>query len=222
MPTCPDVGGHRNIGASTGFMSAHYGEWPSLVSQATAISTVAVELSALSEPELPSLLDFLTGAPPLPFLFVAVHGPTKARAMPEDELVEMLSALVGRVDVIVMHPDVMQEPGRYSDLGSTLAVENMDRRKGIGQTADQLSEYFADLPEAKLCMDVPHAASVEPTLSIAHDLLDAHGHRLSHVHLSSIDDHCHHRPLTAADRDHFMSVLDRCRDVPWILEAPPA
>lgn len=221
-PACPEIAGHRNIGASTGFMASHYGRWPLLVDEATAISTGAVELSALSESELPSLMTFLEEAPALPFLFISVHAPTKDREMPEDELVVVMRELVGRVDAIVMHPDVMREPGRFRELGSTLVLENMDSRKASGQTAAHLAEYFAELPEAGLCFDVPHAAAVDPTLTVAHDLLDAHRHRLRHVHLSSLDDRCHHRSLTAADQERFMAVLDRCRDVPWILEAPPA
>jgi hypothetical protein len=67
----------------------------------------------------------------------------------------------------------------------------------------------------------PHAASVDPTHAVAHELLDVHGHRLRHVHLSSLDKDNHHRSLTPADKVRFTPLLDRCRDVPWILEAPP-
>lgn len=139
--------------------------------------------------------------------------------MPEQELVEMLRVLVKRVDAIVMHPDVMEEPERFRVLGSTLAIENMDSRKAIGQSASDLAEYFSVLPEASLCFDVPHAASVDPTLQVANELLDAHGPRLRHVHLSSLDDGCHHHSLTSDDEERFLPLLDRCRDVPWILEA---
>ena len=31
----------------------------------------------------------------------------------------------------------------------------------------------------------------------------------------------HHVPLRADDEELFADVLDRCRDVPWILEAMP-
>jgi sugar phosphate isomerase/epimerase len=203
-------------------MVGHYGQWPVLVSEATAVSTVAVELSALSETELPSLVAFLEEGPVLPFLYISVHGPTKGRKMPEDELVDMMRSLAHRVDAIVMHPDVMRDLALFRDLGSTLLIENMDRRKPVGQTAEHLTDYFAELPEAGFCFDVPHAASVDPTLHVAHELLDAHGHRLRHVHLSSLDERCHHTSLTAEDQDRFESVLDRCRDVPWILEAAPA
>jgi hypothetical protein len=40
------------------------------------------------------------------------------------------------------------------------------------------------------------------------------------VHVSSLDEDCHHVPLTGADEERFTGLLSRCRDVPWILEAP--
>jgi hypothetical protein len=202
-------------------MEESYGQWLLLVAAATRISTAAVELSALSEPELPSLLEFLLDGPPLPFLFVAVHAPTKARQRPEANLVEMLLRLTRRVDAIVMHPDVIDDPSCYRSLGSALVLENMDNRKVVGQTAAHLAPYFDELPEAGLCFDVPHAVSVDPTHAVAHELLDVHGHRLRHVHLSSLDEDSHHRSLTPADKVRFTPLLNRCRDVPWILEAAP-
>lgn len=202
-------------------MDSDYGQWPALVAAATSISTAAVELSALSEPELPSLVDFLMDAPALPFLFVSVHAPSKARQWPEDHLVDMLLRLTRHVDAIVMHPDVIEDPARYRALGSTLVLENMDRRKVLGQSATHLVRYFDELPHAGLCFDIAHAASVDPSMAVAHELLDVHGHRLRHVHLSSLDEDNHHRALTAADEARFTPLLDRCRDVPWILEAAP-
>jgi hypothetical protein len=221
-PASPQVAGHHTVGASTGYMAADYGDWPALVDQAVATSTLAVELSALAEPELPSLLAFLEAAPVLPFLFVALHAPTKERRLPERALVAQLLRVAGRVDAIVVHPDTITDPRAYRPLGSALVLENMDRRKRAGRDADQLADLVGALPEAGLCLDVPHAASVDPTLDVAREILDAHGSRLRHVHLSSLDAECHHRPLTAADEERFGELLDRCRDVPWILEAPLA
>jgi hypothetical protein len=202
-------------------MHSNYGQWPVLVAAAAGISTAAVELSALSEPELPSLVDFLLDGPPLPFLYVSVHAPSKARQVTEDDLVDMLLRLTQRVDAIVMHPDVIDEPSGYRALRSTLVLENTDNRKVLGQTAADLAPYFDELPQAGLCFDVAHAASVDPTLTVAQELLDVHGHRLRHVHLSSLDEDSHHRSLTPADKLRFTPLLDRCRDVPWILEAAP-
>ena len=87
-------------------------------------------------------------------------------------------------------------------------------------TADQLAGLFDELPEAGLCFDVAHAKSVDPSMEEGARILDAFGDRLRHVHLSSLDSTCHHVPLTAEDESLFAPLLSRCRDVPWILEAP--
>jgi hypothetical protein len=63
-------------------------------------------------------------------------------------------------------------------------------------------------------------AQSNPTMDAAHELLDRFRSRLRHVHLSSLDGG-RHVPLTEEDEGLFAEVLDRCRDVPWILEALP-
>ena len=219
-PASPKIAGHLTVGASTGYMTADHGDWPALLEQAVATSTLAVELSALSEPELPSLVELLEDGQVLPFLFVSVHAPSKHRRIPELDLVQMLAGLPCWVDAVVVHPDSIGEPSLYRSLGRTLAIENMDVRKPAGQTAEQLSDLFDELPDAGLCFDVAHAKSVDPSMDEGARILDAFGDRLRHVHLSSLDSTCHHVPLTAEDESLFAPLLSRCRDVPWILEAP--
>lgn len=212
--------GHSNIGPSTGYMAAHYGDWPRLVQEALSVATAAAELSALSEPELPTLAAYLGSRPTLPFQYLAVHAPTKALDRPEEEVVAHLEAIASVVDAIVVHPDCLGDTSLYRQLGTKLVIENLDRRKGGGRTAQELVEYFDELPDAGLCFDVAHAGSIDPSLHEAHEILNQHGRRLRHVHLSSLDDECHHLPLSGVDEQRFAPLLERCRDVPWILEAP--
>jgi hypothetical protein len=58
-------------------------------------------------------------------------------------------------------------------------------------------------------------------MGLASELLDAFGSRLRHVHVSSLSGELHHVPLSEEDEALFLPVLERCLDVPWILEAPP-
>ena len=153
---------------------------------------------------------------------MSVHAPVKHLRMPEAELVERLAHLAPRVDAIVVHPDAIGDPGLYRPLGRKLAIENMDVRKPAGQTADDLAAFFEELPDAGLCFDIAHAKSVDPSMGEGERILDAFGDRLRHVHLSSLDASCHHVSLTEDDESLFAALLNRCRDVPWILEAPTA
>jgi hypothetical protein len=216
--------GHHPIGASTGFLIEERGDWPTLADAAARLSPFTAEFAALSELELPGLLAYLLagGAQEPTFHYLSVHAPSKHLKMAEPKLVDCLSRLPACVDAIVVHPDVIDDPGEYRRLGARLVLENMDTRKGGGRTADELAPYFAELPDAGLCLDVAHARDVDATMGGAHALLDRFAGRLRHLHVSSLDAGGHHVPLTAADEQAFRPVLARCRDVPWILEAPPA
>ncbi|HET8862087.1 MAG TPA: TIM barrel protein [Solirubrobacterales bacterium] len=213
--------GHHPVGASTGYMVDNRGDWPRLLEEASRVSSFAVELTALSEDELPGLLRFLDDAPALPFRYVSVHGPSKARRMPEAELATLLAGLPVFVKAIVLHPDQIKDPAPYRVLGSRLVIENMDSRKRAGQTGDDLATLFSALPEAGFCFDVAHAWTVDPTMEAGGELLDRFAGRLRHVHLSSMSAELSHVPLSLEQEELFAPLLYRCSDVPWILEAEP-
>lgn len=214
--------GHHPVGASTGYMVDQRGNWPALLDEASRVSSFAVELTALREDELPGLLKYLADAPALPFRYVSVHGPSKARKMPEEELVAVLAQLPPFVNAIVLHPDQIYEPQIYSRLGSRLVIENMDARKNSGQTGEDLARLFADLPDAGFCFDVAHAWTVDRSMDSGEELLDRFASRLRQVHLSSMSDAMGHVPLSPEQERIFAPLLARCRDVPWILEAEPS
>ena len=140
--------------------------------------------------------------------------------MPDAELVDRLQRLPAWITAIVVHPDAMGDLAAYLPLGRRLVIENMDTRKELGQTADELALFFELLPDARLCLDLAHAKAVDPTMRVGADLLSAFATRLSHVHLSSLDEGRSHVTLTAEDEALFGALLARCSDVPWILEAP--
>jgi hypothetical protein len=203
-------------------MDEHRNNWERLVEEAAAVSSMAVEFSAVSAPELPGLLAYLGSAPRLPFLFMSVHAPSKGRVTDDSRLVDDLCRVPTWVDAIVVHPDTILDPSPYRRLGRKLALENMDTRKPGGRTADELAALFAELPAARLCFDVAHAKDVDATMAAGDELLRRFSSRLSHVHVSSLDESQHHVPLSPDDEALFAPLLARCRDVPWILEAPPS
>lgn len=215
------VSRHHPVGASTGYMGDERGDWLRQIELAREVSPFAIELSALSEPELPSLAEFLASGPNLPFRYISIHGPSKNLLGDEEKLVAELALLAGHASAIVMHPDTIRDASIYRRLGHKLLLENMDARKQSGRSPQELTLLFDELPEAGFCLDVPHAWSVDPTMRLAAELLDRFGARLRHVHLSSLSRDLHHVPLTVEDEALFSPTLKRCLDVPWIFEAPP-
>jgi hypothetical protein len=209
------------VGASTGYMVGARGDWPRLVAAAESCSLTVVELSALAARELPRLCGFLADeAGELPFEHVSVHGPSKGWHGTPAALAAALAALPAQIDGVVMHPETLGDPAAFAALGGRLRLENMDTRKRDARTTDELARYFDALPAARFCLDVAHAQLHDPTLGLAHELLDAFGGRLAEVHLSSIEPHGTHVPLRAEDAETLAPVLERCVGVPWVLEAP--
>jgi hypothetical protein len=213
-----NVAGHHPMGLSTG-VEGRGGDWPALVRAACGVSTHAVELAALDAPELESLAAYFAGRPPLPFRHLSVHAPIKGALGTDAEQVAALRALPQEVRTLIAHPDLVADPTPWRALGRRVVFENMDDRKAFGRTADDLDALFAAVPEAGFCLDIAHAHTNDPSLELATELLDRFRGRLREVHLSSIRGGAH-VSLTAEDEVLFVPVLARCRDVPWILEAP--
>lgn len=211
------ISDHHPLGTSTGAVGRGT-DWDQLVRDACAVSTHAVELAAHDPAELSSLVAFLDGRPRLPFRCVSVHAPTRGGGS-DAERVAALGALPVWVPTIIAHPELIVDPAPWRTLGRRLVLENMDARKSGGRTVAELAPLMAALPEAGFCLDVAHAHTVDPTMRLAAELLDAFRGRLREVHLSSIRGGAH-ITLTAEDERAFAPHLARCRDVPWILEAP--
>jgi hypothetical protein len=208
------------VGPSTGYMVGARGDWPRLVAAAEVCSLDVVELSALSACELPGLLAFLRDTESLPFGHVSVHGPSKGWQGTPAALAAALDGIPAFVDGVVMHPETLGDAAPFADLGARLRLENMDTRKDDARTVDELARFFDALPAARFCFDVAHAQLHDPSLGLAHELLDAFADRLAEVHLSSILPDGDHIPLGATDAEAFLPVLERCVGVPWVLEAP--
>jgi sugar phosphate isomerase/epimerase len=134
------------------------------------------------------------------------------------DVADLLIRLPARVERVIAHPDLLGDPAALAPLGPRLVLENMNARKRDGRTAEELAAHFARLPEAGLCLDLAHVATVDPSLALADELLAAHGGRLRQLHVSGADPSGGHTPLTTAIVARYAPVLRRCREVPWILE----
>lgn len=209
------------IGVSTGYMDDARMDWRELIERAHAVSAGAIEISALSGPELPSLMRWAAHVEPPSFRYVAVHGPTKRIGLEPSELARHLDELPMWVASIVLHPDTLGKPEAFRCLGKRLVLENMDFRKESGRYTFELAELFDVLPEAGFCLDVAHARSLDADMGLAHALLDEFGDRLRQIHMSALDGHGHHVPVSQDDLRVYAPILERYPDVPVILEAPP-
>lgn len=179
----------------------------------------AVELSALRLSELNPLVNALPAIGLADFEVVSFHAPSRFDSDQESFVLSMIQKVVELNIPTVIHPDCVHSVECWRLLGGLLLIENMDKRKPVGRTAEELSELFRKLPDARLCFDIGHARQVDPTMVEAKKILERFKDRLAEVHLSEVNSSSKHDPLSTYAIDAFQSVASLIPEhVPVILE----
>lgn len=169
----------------------------------------AVELSALRRSELAPLLEAVPTLDLARFRYVSLHAPSAYAAEHEERIASALREVATeRGWPVVLHPDAIRRFEHWDGFGPLLCIENMDRRKAGGRTAEELRPVFARLPDASLCFDLAHARQVDPTLAEASAMLREFGGRLAEVHVSDLDEAGRHVRLTEAAVRAYREVAE--------------
>lgn len=178
----------------------------------------AVEVSALREFELEPTLTALPGIDFSAFSYVSVHAPSRRQQLSEEELVARLEEFPDHWSIVV-HPNTIEDYDVWAAIEDRICIENMDQRK-YGRTADELDSVFANLKRAGFCLDLGHAHQVDPTMGVAIELLERYGDALRHVHISEVNSHGQHVPMSFASQYAFSSIAHLLpSDVPVIIES---
>lgn len=223
------LGFEPDHGPSTGWDPAARRDYETAVAAAAEMSGEVIELSALSTGDLPILAAYLDSpaAESLgSFRHVSVHGPAKHLPVGEVAWVDLCGRLARLPEEvsgsIIMHPDTLStapaEP--LMALGARLVLENMDCRKRTCRTAEEMVPVFEAFPDAGFCLDVAHVWTVDATLRVGEELLEAFGGRLREVHVSGIEPDGQHRVTVPEDLHLYKRLLESCDDVPWVFESP--
>lgn len=189
-----------------------------LLNQSTAN---AIELSALRENEVETLVSGIDLLNLDKFDYISFHAPSKLNFMSEMNLIDLLEPIVQKGWTIIVHPDIITNYENWQKLGNCLCIENMDKRKKVGRTTVDLEEIFVRLPEASFCFDIAHARQVDPTMVEAYCMIKKFSKKLKEIHISSVNTQSKHEPITFEVLLAFKKIADFLPpDVPIILESP--
>lgn len=181
----------------------------------------AVELSALRDIELEPLVTSLDELDLKQYTYISVHAPSAFVNLSEREVVELLKDVFRRNWPVVVHPDAITNWSLWQEFGPLVCIENMDKRKPIGRTAQELSMVFEKLPDASMCFDIGHARQVDPTMSEAIAILKEHGHRIQQLHVSEVNTASGHEPLNQMAESAFARIAKLIpQGKPIIMETP--
>ena len=208
----------RPIGFSTGALAK--ADFKRALNELEGKPVNSIELSALRYSELPILLSALRDLPLEHYQYIAVHAPSQFQENNENEVVRLLKEFVPGDWPIIVHPDTLHDFSLWRPFGRQLAIENMDRRKEIGRTTEELRVIFDKLPEARLCFDIGHARQFDTTMTEAYRILKAYGDRLCQVHVSEVNSASQHDPLSFSAILAFLQVASLISYwIPLIIES---
>lgn len=208
----------RIIGFSTGALSR--GDYRRALEMLADKDVNAVELSALRQEELQPLVEGLDNLDLRKFRYIAFHAPSSLDPSFEGTTIKLLEQVAGRGWPIVVHPNAMHNPRAWAHFGALLCIENMDKRKPIGQTAADLVRIFDLLPSASFCFDIGHARQVDPTMSEATAMLQVCRQNLKQLHVSEVNTQSKHDPLSLESMLAFQRVATLVpHDIPIIMES---
>jgi hypothetical protein len=208
----------KPIGFSTGALAR--GDFAAGLRMQRSVARIdAVELSALRDHELPSLIDAVPELDLEGFDYVSFHAPSKLQTLDEETVFDLLSTLPDAWPIVV-HPDLLQTRALWQQLGERLCVENMDNRKTSGRTIAELHELFDAFPDATFCLDLGHARQIDPTMTSAMLMFQEFGDRLRELHISEVGPRGEHLPLGATTRQSFARLVHLIPpDCPLIIES---
>jgi hypothetical protein len=208
----------RTIGFSTGALSR--GDYREALEMLADKDVNAVELSALLQDVLRPLVEDLDNLDLHKLRYIAFHAPSSLDASFEGTAIKLLEHVAGRGWPIVVHPNAMHDLRAWAHFGALLCIENMDKRKPIGQTATDLVRIFDLLPSASLCFDIGHARQVDPTMSAATAILQVCRKNLKQLHVSEVNAQSKHDPLSLESMLAFQRIAGFVPDeIPVIMES---
>jgi len=182
----------------------------------------AIELSALKLRELDGLVQYVDTADLSSFAYVSIHAPTDLSREQEAAVAATLLGLARRFRWhVVVHPDCLWTPDLWTPFGDLLCIENMDKRKAIGRTFEELADLFERFPAARLCFDIAHAHQVDTSMTEAFRILRAFSGRICQLHVSEVTSSSKHDRISESIIQSFQEVSDQLpRNVPVIMETP--
>lgn len=180
------------LGFSTGCFFLQQRTLVESIQEIAGVETTAVELNFGRPEELLSLTDnelIQVYEACQQFQHVSVHAPLRDAffGKHDTELLEKLKEVALRTNAryIVFHPDMIDDAAFLeATLGKLVALENMDNRKKIGQSATDLQRFFEIMPSASFLLDLNHVFTLDKTMKLAETLFQLFSDRLVGYHIS--------------------------------------
>lgn len=178
-----------------------------------ALGCNAIELTCRSEDDILKLLREIKPADLGGFVHVSIHAPDVV-TINTLELLQRAQEIF-HFNLIVIHPDEIENWEIFSRFDLPLAIENMDWKSERGKYVDSLQVIFENF-DTNMVLDVNHCFSNDPSMTLAGEMIKEFGSRISQIHVSGFE--THHEPLFKTQQVEILNSIEN-RNLPIIIES---
>lgn len=209
------------IGFSTGVLFKTH-ETKHALGVIRALGCKCVELGLVEPSRIQSgWLDRVSAEDVAGFDYVSLHAPTIRYGNREEskavlEKIAGFHATVRRLDLVVVHPNLIEDFSVLAATGLPIGLENMDWRKDSMKNPEEFRGIFAEHPDWKLVLDLNHVFTNDRTMSLAREFYRVFGNRIAHHHVSGFVSL--HDPLFKTHQRQIPGAIEK-PDVPVIDES---
>ena len=153
------------------------------------------------------------------FEYLSLHAPQynskdqKAYINALEAIAKMHSQV--KFNAIVLHPDSFDDFSFLKDFDLPFAIENMDYRNKTCKSVEDMQRIFKKI-DASMVFDINHAFSIDPSMRLSNDLIDAFLPKIKEIHLSGFE--TFHEPLSKTKQKVIIDAIPNT-NLPIIIES---
>lgn len=200
----------RAIGMSTGVL---YRTISSLSQQIINfykfLGSNAIEIGCIRKEELLGLPNLNAYDMRFHFSHISMHAPTNLKYKNDDETKQILKLIAEahrrfQFDLVVIHPESVEDWSVLKNLPFPVGVENADWRKDFGKTVKDLDKVFKKTSFG-FVLDVNHCYTNDKSMELAKVLATKFSDRLCEIHLSGFAKY--HEPICVTQQKEILEAV---------------
>jgi hypothetical protein len=119
-------------------------------------------------------------------------------------------------DLVLVHPDLVDDWSVFAQFPLAWAIENMDNRKRSFRSPNDLLCFFKQNNNWKMVLDLNHCYSNDTSMQIAEEFIEKFKDRIAEIHLSGYAGY--HEPLYQTKQEIIMQFCKKIQ-APIIIES---
>lgn len=211
----------RIIGMSTGVLFRSMASTSQrIIDIQKALGNGAIELGCVRKQRMFALLDLDAEDIRSHFSHLSLHAPTDLKYRADEETKQILKLIETahrrfQFDLVVFHPESVEDWSVFDNLSFPIGVENADWRKDFGRTVEDMAKVF-ERNDFGFVLDVNHCFSNDRTMELARVFASQFSDRLREVHLSGFT--AYHEPISVTGQEEIMRSVP-AGNCPIIIES---